>query len=380
MFKNVRYIQKSVQEDLQRRMVFIGGPRQVGKTTLALSFLKSGSSKSPAYLSWDHVPSRSLILNGKIPSDQALIIFDEIHKYSKWRSLVKGLYDVHHEDTKFIVTGSARLDHFKKGGDSLFGRYRYYRLHPFSLNELSKVPNKSDFESLFELSGFPEPLFSGKLTDYKRWHLERIDRVVYTDINDLENLKDIASMQLLVEALDSRVGSPLSIENLRQDLGSSHPTVSRWLDILEAVYMTYRISPFGSPKIRAVKKEQKLYFWDWAQVSEKGPRFENLVASHLLKFCHFKEDTQGDKMEHRFLRDRDGREVDFVVLENKKPLFAVECRSGERSISSHISYFKDRTTIPEFYQVHTGTADYGNAKTSGRCLPFWKLCQEKQLP
>ncbi|MFN7455559.1 MAG: ATP-binding protein [Pseudobdellovibrionaceae bacterium] len=380
MLKNVRYIQSSVQEDLQRRMVFIGGPRQVGKTTLALTFLKSGSSKNPAYLNWDHVPSRSLILNGKIPSDQALIIFDEIHKYSKWRSLIKGLYDVHHEDTQFIVTGSARLDHFRKGGDSLFGRYQYYRLHPFTLTEISKAPTKSEFESLFHLSGFPEPLFSGRLKDYKRWHLERINRVVYTDINDLENLQDIASMQLLVEALDSRVGSPLSIENLRQDLGSSHPTVSRWLDILEAVYMTYRISPFGSPKIRAVKKERKLYFWDWAQVTEKGARFENLVASHLLKFCHYKEDTQGDKMELHFLRDRDGREVDFVVLENKKPLFAVECKSGERSISSHISYFKERTTIPEFYQVHTGTADYGNAKTSGRCVPFWKFCQEKKLP
>jgi predicted AAA+ superfamily ATPase len=379
MIKKVRYIKESILEDLKKRMVFIGGPRQVGKTTLALSFLKNSSPKNLAYLSWDSIPSRSKILKGEIPLNEKIIIFDEIHKYSKWRSLIKGLYDIHHEEVKFMVTGSARLDHFKKGGDSLFGRYRYYRQHPFSLMELSKHPTKNDFDQLFTLSGFPEPFFSGKLSEYKRWHLERIDRVVYTDINDLENLKDIASMQILVEALDCRVGSPLSVENLRQNLGSSHPAVMRWLDILDAVYMTYRISPFGAPKIRAVKKERKLYFWDWAQVSDKGARFENFVASHLLKYCHFIEDTKGEKMELRFLRDRDGREVDFVVMQNTKPLFAVECKSGERQLSKHIAYFKDRTNIPEFFQVHQGSADFGNEKTTGRCLPFWTFCKEKSL-
>lgn len=379
MLKKVRYIKAPILEDLKKRMVFIGGPRQVGKTTLALSFLKNSSPKGPAYLNWDSIPGRSKILKGEVPSNEGLVIFDEIHKYSKWRSLIKGLYDIHHEEIKFIVTGSARLDHFKKGGDSLFGRYRYYRQHPFSLMELSKNPNRNDFESLFTFSGFPEPLFSGKVSDYKRWHLERIDRVVYTDINDLENLKDIATMQVLVEALDSRIGSPLSVENLRQDLGASHPAVMRWLDILDAVYMTYRISPFGAQKIRAVKKERKLYFWDWAQVSDKGPRFENLVASHLLKYCHFVEDTQGEKMELRFLRDRDGREVDFVVMKNATPLFAVECKSGDRQLSKHIAYFKERTPIPEFFQVHQGTSDFGNESTTGRCLPFWTFCKEKEL-
>jgi predicted AAA+ superfamily ATPase len=374
-----RYIKEAVASDLKRRMVFVGGPRQVGKTTLALSFIKDPSPKSPSYLSWDSIPSRAQILKGHIPANEALLVFDEIHKYSKWRSLIKGLYDTHHEEVDFIVTGSARLDHFKRGGDSLFGRYHYYRLHPFTLSELSKNPNRSDLNAILTLSGFPEPLFSGQLSQYKRWHMERIDRVVYTDINDLENLKDIASMQILIEALDSRVGSPLSVENLRQDLGTSHPTVARWLDILDAVYMTYRISPFGAPKIRAVKKEKKLYFWDWAQVTDMGARFENLVASHLLKFCHFVEDTEGEKMELRFLRDRDGREVDFVVLQNGKPLFAVECKSGERQLSKNIGYFKERTQIPEFFQVHQGSADFGNEKTTGRCLPIWTFCKEKGL-
>lgn len=381
MSKLVRYLAGAIRSDLDQKMVFIGGPRQVGKTTLALQMAGSKlGPKFPGYLSWDNLEARSQLLKGKLPSGQSLIIFDEIHKYRQWRSLLKGLYDVNKDELKFVVTGSARLDHFKKGGDSLFGRYHYYRLHPLTLNELSKSPNSSDLELLLELSGFPEPFLSGSSRDYKRWHLERVDRVVYTDINDLENIRDVASLQILVEALGSRVGSPLSIENLRSDLGVSHATTARWLDILETVYMVFRISPYGAPKIRAVKKEQKLYFWDWVQAEDKGARFENLVASHLLKFCHFVQDTEGEKMELRFLRDRDGREVDFVVLQNKKPIFAVECKSGDRELSKHIAYFKNRTPIPEFYQVHQGKADFGNPRTTGRCLPFWNFCKELGLP
>ncbi len=232
---------------------------------------------------------------------------------------------------------------------------------------------------MLKLSGFPEPFLSGAERTYKRWQLERIDRVVYTDINDLENIRDIASLQVLVESLPTRVGSPLSIENLRQDLSASHFTVSRWLDILDAVYLTFLILPFGSPKIRAVKKERKLYFWDWAQATESGPRFENLVASHLLKYCHFMEDTEGERMELRFLRDRELREIDFVVLKAGKPLFAVECKTGDKGLSKNIAYFRDRTNIPEFYQVHLGQADFGHPKTTGRCLPFWTFCKEKML-
>lgn len=374
-----RYLSPYIISDLKKRMVFIGGPRQVGKTTLAVNLLANPSQKSPAYLNWDNVRTRPGLMRGELPGGQKLIVLDEIHKYRKWRSLVKGFYDTNKDEIKFVVTGSARLDHFRKGGDSLFGRYHYYRLHPFSLNELSKKPTKSDCEALLHLSGFPEPFLESSTQFYKRWRRERTERVVYTDIQDLETIKDISSMQLLVDSLDARVGSPLSIENLRQDLDVSHPTVARWLEILETVYLTFRISPYGTPKIRAVKKEQKLYFWDWAQIDDEGARFENLVASHLLKYCHFHEDTSGDRMELRFLRDRDKREIDFVVLKNKKPLFAVECKSGDRALSPSIKYFKERTGIPEFYQVHLASKDFGNAKTTGRCLPFWEFCIEKEL-
>ncbi|MBY0384194.1 AAA family ATPase, partial [bacterium] len=187
---------------MAQRMVFIGGPRQVGKTVLSLQASSSAQKKYSGYVSWDDVQARSQLLKGLIPLDQKIIIFDEIHKYRKWRNLIKGIYDLHKTEHQFIVTGSARLDHFKKGGDSLFGRYHYYRLHPFTLSELSSNPSQKDLEALLKLSGFPEPFLSGSHKTYKRWHLERVERVVYTDINDLENIKDIASMQVLVESLE----------------------------------------------------------------------------------------------------------------------------------------------------------------------------------
>ena len=348
----------------------------MGKTTLARQIIK----KKTSYLNWDNVEHRYSIIRNQLPIQARELIFDEIHKFAKWRSFIKGFYDTYGDKIKIIVTGSARLDHFKKGGDSLFGRYHYFRLHPFSLRELNTKPKSSDMDSLFNLGGFPEPVLRGSEKSYRRWSLERLNRVVYTDINDLENIKEISSIEVLLHSLNDRVASILSIENLRQDLQVSHNTVSRWLDILQTLYVCYRISPFGSSKIRAVKKEQKLYLWDWAQVSHPGARFENMVASQLLKYCHFVEDTEGYKMSLQYLRDREGREVDFVVMKEKKPLFAVECKVSDHILSKTIKYFKERVNIPEFYQVHLGKKDIGFADRGGRALPFWKFCQIKKMP
>ena len=187
-------------------------------------------------------------------------------------------------------------------------------------------------------------------------------------------------MELLVSLLPDRVGSLLSVKSLSEDLSVSFATVDRWLTILENLYYCYRIAPYSSPgssKVRAIKKEKKLFLWDWSEVGganteSKGERFENMVASHLLKYCHFFEDYYGEKMELRFLRDRDGREVDFVVLKNSQPLFGVECKTGEKQISRHIQYFRERTDIPAFYQVHLGEKDYGN-EAECRVIPFEKF-------
>lgn len=379
MVTSLRYIKSPVAADLEEKMVFIGGPRQVGKTTFALQFLDDSREKSPAYLNWDRNADRALILKDQIPLHEPLIIFDEIHKFRNWRSLIKGLYDKNKSDHKFIITGSARLDHFRKGGDSLMGRYHYYRLHPFSLMEMSKQPTNNDLNNLLSYGGFPEPLFAQDIKKLRRWQKERIQKVVYEDLRDLETVKEVSLIELLVETLPSRIGSPLSLKSLSEDIQTSQPSIARWITILDNLYLTFRISPYGAPKIRAVKKEQKIYFWDWAQNENPGALFENLVASHLLKYCHFREDTEGYKMELRFLRDTDKREIDFVVLQNKKPLFAVECKTGDKSLSPHIKYFSERTTIPAFYQVHTGIKDYGKAST-GRVLPFTQFCRELNIP
>jgi len=185
-------------------------------------------------------------------------------------------------------------------------------------------------------------------------------------------------IELLVDLLPTKVGSVLSINSLKEDIGVSPNTVSRWIQVLEMIYYCYRIAPYGPPKIRAVKKSNKLYLWDWAEVENPGARFENMVASHLLKYCHFHEDNYGHKMELRFIRDVDLREIDFVVLKNNRPLFAVECKTGERKISPHLYYYKERTSIPQFYQVHMGEKDYADQNI--RVLPFSTFCKLEKIP
>lgn len=376
-----RGILERLESDLgDRKMVFIGGPRQVGKTTLALKLIGAKDETDPAYLNWDLPRGRTKILSGELPTEYPRLALDEVHKFARWRNLLKGYHDVYKSKVQFVVTGSARLDYYRKGGDSLFGRYRYHRLHPFSLREWTQNPSRSDLEILMKFGGFPEPLFGQSEVTWRRWHHERLERVLRQDLRDLETVKELSLVELLVEALPSRVGAPLSIKSLREDLDVSHDAVVRWISILERLYFCFRVSPFGSPKLRAVKKEQKLYLWDWSQVPDQGNRFENLVASQLLKYCHSLEDSEGYRMELRYFRDTDKREVDFVVLKERKPLFAVECKSGEKSASPAAFYLRERSSVPAVYQVHLGTRDSGDAKTGVRILPFIKFCSELEMP
>lgn len=373
-----RYINDSVDEDLKNKMVFVGGPRQVGKTTFALTFLSAPDEKHPAYLNWDDTLTRSSLLRGELPPNEDIIVLDEIHKYARWRNLVKGFYDTRKSDVSFIITGSARLDYYSKGGDSLQGRYHYYRLHPFSIQEVNTNPSVSDVQGLLKFGGFPEPFLRADERFWRRWQRERLQRVIYDDIRDLENIKEISLLELLAEEIPNRVGAPLSVKNLKELLQVAHETVERWLKIFERMYYCYRIPPYGPPKVRAVKKEQKLYLWDWSIVPDSGPRFENFVASQLLKYCHFMEDTEGFRMDLRFLRDTDKREIDFVVLKEGRPMFAVECKSGDKNINPSLFYFMKRTSIPRFYQVHEGNKDY--EKNGVRVLPVHTFCRELCLP
>ncbi|MDC0357762.1 AAA family ATPase [Oligoflexia bacterium] len=365
-----------MEQDLQEKMVFIGGPRQVGKTTLAFQFLKNATKGHPAYFNWDVLKDREQIRKVQFPPNEKLLVFDEIHKFKRWRGLIKGLFDEHFPNRNFLVTGSARLDYYRRGGDSLQGRYHYWRLHPFSLGELSPKA----LPDLIQYGGFPEPFLKGERRFWRRWHRERINRIVHEDLQDLEKVRELSLIELLVDALPDRVGSLLSLNALAEDLEVSPRTVDRWILILEQLYYCFRIAPYGSPRIRATKKNKKLFLWDWAAIPDEGERFENMVACHLLKYCHFLEDHEGHKMELRFLRDTDGREVDFVVLKDRKPLFAIECKTKEKQRSKAIRYFKARTNIPKFYQVHLGEREYGDPEHEGKVIPFTKLVAELGLP
>ncbi len=374
-----RYLEGPVREALKKKMVLVGGPRQVGKTTFGLGFLgKDADETHPAYLNWDHPSVPPRLRRAELPAGEPLLLLDEVHKYARWRNLLKGIHDTEKARRKILVTGSARLDYYRKGGDSLAGRYRYFRLHPFSLRELSRSPSRSDLDALLKFGGFPEPLFERNEAEHRIWQRDRISRVVREDLRDLERVREITLVEHLVDLLPSKVGSPLSVTSLREDLQIDHKTAERWLQILENMYVCFRLAPYGPPRVRAVKKEKKLYLWDWSSVEASGPRFENLVASQLLKYCHWVEDTEGYSMELRYLRDTDKREVDFVVLRDRKPLFAVECKSGEKAIGAATRYFAERTPIPHFYQAHLGERSFSTGKIT--VLPFVQLCEELELP
>jgi predicted AAA+ superfamily ATPase len=240
---------------------------------------------------------------------------------------VKGLFDKRAERQHILVTGSGRLDFYRFGGDSLQGRYHLLRLHPLSVAELD-LHSPAQLKSLLALGGFPEPFFVGSLVEARRWSRDYRTRLVREDIASLERVQDLGRLELLAQRLPDLVGSPLSVNALREDLQVGHPTVESWLAVLERTYSIFRLAPLGLARVRAVKKERKHYQMDWSLVATDAARFENLVACHLLKWVQFEEDTQGRDLELRYFRDRDGREVDFVVTENRKPILLVEAQVG----------------------------------------------------
>ncbi len=373
-----RYLKRFIREDLKEKMVFLSGPRQVGKTTLALSYL-GGDESYPSYFNWDYDEDRNKLLHFEFPPDEKLIVLDEIHKYKRWRNWLKGLYDKTRSRRSYLVTGSARLDYYKRGGDALTGRYHSYRLHPFTLPEIDSHAKSSSVEALFNFGGFPEPFLGQSERKLRRWQRERMSQILRDDLRDLERVEEVTLIGRLVERLPALVGSPLSINSLREDLQVAHQTVRKWIEILERLYIVFRIPSYGSSKIRAVKKEQKLYFWDWSSIPDPGARFENMTACHLLKYCHFLEDTEGYAMDLRYLRDTDKREVDFVVTKELKPLWAVECKKDPGSPSPSLAYFAERLSVPCFYQVHMGDKDFEHPSLPIRVIPFERWTRELGL-
>ena len=350
-------------------MVFLGGPRQVGKTSLGKLLIPDAR----AYLNWDVVAHRALILKQQLPATDAWL-FDEIHKYRLWRGYLKGLFDLHGASKRILVTGSARLDYYRFGGDSLQGRYHNLRLHPFSVAELG-IRTKADFEQLLRLGGFPEPFFSGSERQARRWARDYRDRLMREEVTSLERIDNLGQLELLVMRLPELVGSPLSLNGLREDLSLSHRTVGNWIDVLERVYAIFRIAPFGAPRIRAVKKIQKHYHFDWSLVQDEGARFENLVASHLQKWVHWQQDVEGRDAELRYFRDTDGREVDFVVMMGREPVSFIECKLGDGGIGAGMRYLKHRFPQVDAWQVTARTTRDYLTREGVRVAPVLRLLE-----
>lgn len=352
MEKNHRYLQKYVSNDLNKKMVFISGPRQAGKTTFVKDII---DPKFSIYLNWDDIDDKRSILARNWSDEIKLVALDEIHKYSRWKNFLKGTYDTQKAVRNFIVTGSARLDLYKKGQDSMVGRFFSWRLHPLCLSELRNVFNdhrENLILKLMELGGFPDPFFQDDPTYAKRWRNERIKLVFRQDINEIENIKDISLLEAFYFLLRERVGSEVVLSNMARDLEIAPKTAKAWLQLLEKTYGLFVVMPFSKNLAKAIVKTPKVYFYDNAEVEgDIGSKFENLVATHLLKKINFLEDSTGDKYELNYLRDRNGHEVDFLVIKNKKPLLLIEAKFSDTNRSKSLYYFKEKLKIEKAVQL-----------------------------
>ncbi|MBN1102457.1 MAG: ATP-binding protein [Deltaproteobacteria bacterium] len=339
----MRYIAPHVLNDLERKMVFIGGPRQVGKTTLAKAVLDE-NFPGGLYFNWDFDDDRQDILKKKWSNDNTLLVFDELHKFPRWKSWIKGLYDVTHNRHSFLITGSARLDVYRRGGDSLMGRYHYWRLHPFTLDEYpGGIEPKEAFRRFMTVGGFPEPFLNPDERTARRWRRERFDRVLREDIRDLEAVRNIPLLSLLLDLLRRRVGGVVTLSNLAEDLQVSPKTVKAWIEVLERMYLVFAVRPYTRSLPRAIVKPPKIYFFDNGDViGDEGARFENLVATSLLKRLHFLEDRDGYNYELRFVRDKEGREVDFAILKEGEVEELVEVKYSDEGISKSLLYYVER--------------------------------------
>lgn len=355
-----------------RQMVFISGPRQVGKTTLAKALLPKAR-----YFTYDDPEAARMFAGGPNAVARELgldspgsapkgVVFDELHKFRKWKNLLKGFFDLHGDGLKIAVTGSARLNVYKRGGDSLVGRYFPYRVHPLSPGELAggsaqidspfRAPRKIHADciaSLLKLGGFPEPFLNGTERFRNRWRNARNDQIFREDLRDLSRVQDIRGIRTLAELLGARVSSGVNFSGLAQDLQTSPDTVKSWLALLESVYVVYCVRPWHRNVANAIRKQPKVYFWDWSAVPAGGARNENFVASQLLKNVQWWNDSGLGDFELAYLRDKQQREVDFVVVRDGRPFVLVECKSSANEpLSPALEHFRKTLDVPHALQVH----------------------------
>ena len=336
-----RLQQEAILRDLTRKMVFVSGPRQSGKTTLAKTLAEKFTKA--CYINYDSDLDRQLFIEESWPKDIDLLVFDEVHKYKNWKNKIKGIYDTENENYKMMVTGSARLNVFYKTGDSLAGRYFHHRLYPLSLKEICQNTDQNAataLKQLLQFGPFPEPYLRASEDDAKRWQKNYISQVLIEDVAQLAAIKDYSSLQLLVDRLRRGVGSPVSFAAIARDLEISPHTVKRYVEILEQMYLIFRVTPYHENIARALLKEPKIYFYDFTLAHDVGARLENLLALHLLKHLHFLEDTKGATTRLHYIRNLEKKEVDFIFREDETSIWnMIEVKVSDDSFPKALELF-----------------------------------------
>ncbi len=364
-----------------KAMVFMAGPRQAGKTTLARRIADDYANR--AYLNWDVVPDRVRLLRDpyffqtvdRRDSSTPIVVLDEIHKSRGWKNYLKGAYDRFHADFVFLVTGSGRLDVYRRGGDSLAGRYSLFHLWPFTLAELAgrraalqtfwtdptAVVVDADhaaeqtWRRLAEYSGFPEPYVRAKPRAYRRWSTTYHSQLIREDIRDLTGIASIGSLETLFSLLPDRIGSLLSVPGLAEDLKVAYNTVRTWLDALERFYLVFSIAPWSHRVTRATQKARKLYLLDYAMIADRAARFENMVAVELLRAVTVWNDGGDGPFGLHFVRNKEKQEVDFLVTEKRRPRLLVETKTADTTVSHALLKFQGQLGVPAVQLIDQGT-------------------------
>ena len=325
-------------------MVFLSGPRQVGKTTFSKSLMPL--FKNPMYLNYDSAEDRAIIDKKKWGAHVDLLILDEIHKKRSWKNYLKGIFDTKSKSLRILITGSARLETFRKGGDSLTGRFYSIRMLPLTLSELKQDSIHCLLEELLDRGGYPEPFYSESTNDRERWRNQYMDTMVRDEVLDFQRIGEIRSMQHLIELLRRRVGSPISYRNLSEDLSISPNTVKSYIEILESLYIIFRITPFSKKIQRAIQREPKLYFFDWNLAEGEGARLENFAGLHLYKHVLLTNDLLGKRYELGYLRTKEGKEIDFCISQKEEVIQAYEIKSSELEASKNCIWFHQKFGLP----------------------------------
>jgi predicted AAA+ superfamily ATPase len=336
-----RYLDDLVTSDLQRKMVLLTGPRQVGKTTLCRQLM---ANVTPAqYLNWDVAGDRAILQRQSWQPRSRLLAMDEIHKMPDWKNWLKGVVDGRSPEQALLVTGSARMETWRQSGDSLAGRYLAYRLHPISVREWCEQQGATADEALARLmqrGGFPEPCLAERPEDAERWRRQYFTDLIREDVVEFSRLHAINTMRLFVELLRERVGSPLSLASIARDLAVSPITLKRYLDILQALYIVFTVQPWHHNIARAILQTPKVYFFDNGLVNgDEGVRFENTVAAMLLKHTHFLQDAQGKTLGLHYIRTKDGAEVNFALSENNQLTHLIECKLADNTVHRALAGF-----------------------------------------